>query len=297
MAVYLAFDIGGTDVKYGSIDEQGNILQHGRFSSNQADGETVLQGIAEQFARCPTPIQGVAISAPGFIDPVSGYMETGGAVHAFHHFPMKAYLEQKLEVPVSVENDVNCVALAEKWRGNAQDDTDFLCLTIGTGVGGALFLDNKLYRGHKFRAGEFGYMITQGLHNNTPDECTISRIGAILPLREKYAKSTGRSLEDVTGEDVFRAYDRKEPMAVYYVESLFQSLAICLYNLSFILNPQKILLGGAVASRATLLDELWRHLRYLGLSEKDLVLDVCRLQNQAGMIGAVYHHLHTCNQM
>ncbi|HZG17557.1 MAG TPA: ROK family protein [Candidatus Bathyarchaeia archaeon] len=291
MSLYLAFDIGGTDVKWGLIDEEGEIRLQDQYSSNHADGDAILQGMENQYKKYAEQIKGVAISAPGFVDPVRGYLETGGAIRSFYDFPMKAYLEERMQVPVTVENDVNCVALAEKWKGNAQQDTDFLCLTIGTGVGGALFLRNELYRGHGFRAGEFGFMITQGLHNHVPAECTMSRVGAMRALREKYAMAMNLSPHEVTGFDVFAAYDRQEPIAVHLVGMFLQNIAIGIYNLCYILNPKKILIGGGITSRETLLAEIKGHLAYLGLTEKEVELDLCHFRNNAGIVGAVYHHL------
>ncbi|MCD7035060.1 ROK family protein [Metabacillus sp. GX 13764] len=291
MSNYLCFDIGGTDVKYATADKEGNLLNPGVFSSENGSGKAVLNGI-ERLAAAEKELAGVAVSAPGFVHPETGFLEKGGAIEEFHGFPLKDYLEEKLSVPVTVENDVNCAALGEKWRGNARHDENFLCLTIGTGIGGAIFFQNRLYRGHSFRAGEFGYMITNGVGAATPEGSTMNSFATVYSLRKQYAQMKKRSFQDVSGLEVFEAYDHGDYAAKGLVRKFFSNIAICLYNLSYILNPGKILIGGAISSRPTLLQELKEELAYLAQDGSGPLLDVCALKNQAGLTGALYYHLH-----
>jgi beta-glucoside kinase len=86
--------------------------------------------------------EGVAISAPGYVNPHTGFIEMGGAIRKFDNFAIKRWLEQQTGLPVAIENDANCVLLAERWQGKAAEMSDFLVLTIGTGIGGAIFCNN-----------------------------------------------------------------------------------------------------------------------------------------------------------
>ncbi|MFX3625164.1 MAG: ROK family protein [Ectobacillus sp.] len=290
MKQYISFDIGGTDVKYGLLDEKGNILETGKFPSNRTCGQAILDHVLKTAGEYKQ-LSGIALSVPGFVDCYSGYIEVGGAIADFNNFNIKEYLEERLRLPVSVENDVNCAALAEKWKGNAQGESDFLCMAIGTGIGGACFLDNKLYRGSSFMAGEFGFMITQGLQNNIAENCTLSHTGSVLGLRSRYAKYKGLPLDEVTGVDVFHAYEQGDPHARHEVNQFFDSLSIGIYNLFFMFNPKKILLGGAISQRDDLIPELQWRLKRLETFGKNIPLEPCYFQNNAGMIGALYHHL------
>lgn len=290
MKRYISFDIGGTDIKYAVLDETGTFLDKGKFPSDRNSGQTILDGLTEK-AKEYENLAGVALSVPGFVNCFSGYIEFGGSIEDFNGFNIKEYLEEKLNLPVSAENDVNCVALAEKWKGNAQNETDFLCMTIGTGVGGACYLNDKLYRGSSFMAGEFGFMITQGLQNNTTNENILSRTGSMLSLREKYAKYKGLSVEQVTGLDVFQAYEAGDPHARHEMNLFFDSLSIAIYNLFFILNPNKILLGGAVSQRDDLFTELEWRIKRLDTFGKNIPVERCYFMNDAGVLGALYHHL------
>lgn len=277
-------------MKWGLVTESGTIVKKDHFSSVQADSSVILNGIKDIILQYQHDISGVAISAPGFIKPDTGYIEKGGAITGFDETPLKALLEKEFSLPVSIENDVNCVALAEKWQGNAKELTDFVCLTVGTGIGGALFLNNALYRGHAFRGGEFGYMVTQGLHSNNLLQDTLSYQASLQGVRRKYAEHFNVDLPHVTGEKVFHDYDTEDPAAVHIVEHFYQTLALGIFNITSVVNPEKILIGGGITSRASFLTELRRHLSYID-RVFNVEIDICHFKNDAGIIGALAFHL------
>ncbi len=134
-----AFDIGGTALKMGVMARDGRLLETARQSINDSDGDRILQAMLSWLAAHPS-CEGIAISAPGYIDPHSGFITMGGAIRRFDNFAMKSWLETRTGLPVSVENDANCVLLAERWQGKAAEMANFLVLTIGTGIGGGDFL-------------------------------------------------------------------------------------------------------------------------------------------------------------
>ncbi len=283
---YLAFDVGGTNVKWGLITSAGTILEKGSFSAGNGCGETILAAVKEKIAFFRSSVNGIAVSAPGFIHPSTGFIEMGGAIQEFDEFNLQTYLEEASGLPVSVENDVNCVALAEKWLGSGRELNDFCCLTIGTGIGGALFLNNELYRGHAFRGGEFGFMITKGLHKISPEQDSLSSCASMTSIREKYAEYYSLPFEEVTGEKVFEEYDRKNPVAVNIIEDFYETLAIGIYNIVSVLNPEKVLIGGGITSRPSFIDELKSHLVYID-RVFDLSVDTCHFKNDSGLIGAL----------
>ena len=112
-----AFDIGGTALKMGVMTRDGRLLETARQSINDSDGDRILQAMLSWLAAHPS-CEGIAISAPGYIDPHSGLITMGGAIRRFDNFAMKSWLETRTGLPVSVENDANCVLLAERWRGD-----------------------------------------------------------------------------------------------------------------------------------------------------------------------------------
>ncbi|PYZ93866.1 beta-glucoside kinase [Salipaludibacillus keqinensis] len=283
---YLCFDIGGTHVKWGLVREQGEIIEKGYFSSQQANHRIILQGVREKIIKFSSMIEGIAISTPGFIDSSRGYIEHGGAIIGFNQFHLQDSLEQEFHLPVSVENDVNCVALAEKWLGNGRDLSDFICLTVGTGIGGALVLNDQLYRGHAFRAGEFGYMITQGIQGNSPLKSSLNGSSSLTAIRKKYASYKQLTLEEVTGEKLFQAYDQHDAFARELIDTFYQSLAIGIYNTTSIINPQKVLIGGGVTGRPTFINELDQALHCVD-TVFHVDIDSCHFKNDAGIVGAL----------
>jgi beta-glucoside kinase len=141
-----AFDIGGTALKMGVMTREGTLLEKGKQNIVDSDGDQILQAMLAWIAAHPA-CEGVAISAPGYVNPHTGFIEMGGAIRKFDNFAIKRWLEQQVRLPVAIENDANCVLLAERWRGKAADMSNFLVLTIGTGIGGAIFCNNQLVHG------------------------------------------------------------------------------------------------------------------------------------------------------
>lgn len=291
MINYLAIDIGGTDTKYGIVNKEGDIIETGRFSSKQADGFYVLREIQKLVRSYLHRIKGLAISVPGFIDVDSGFIENGGSLRDFDQFNMKTYLESELSLPVTIENDVNCVAYAEKWLGHAKEDASFLCMTIGTGVGGALFLDDKLFRGVTNRAGEFGYIINRE-DSNDPLKNSYNMTATTLMLRRQFASIKKIPLNKVTGKTVFNAFDDGDADAERIVTAFYDSIAKMIYNLYYIIDPGKILIGGGISQRATFIDELKIYLSEYGVSDDMIEVNTCYFKNFSGIIGATYHHIH-----
>ena len=130
-----AFDIGGTALKIVVMTREGELLDKGKQTLIDSDGDQILQAMLAWIAAHPE-CKGVAISAPGYVNPHTGFIEMGGAIRKFDNFAIKAWLEQQVRLPVAIENDANCVLLAERWRGKAADMSNFLVLTIGPGIGG-----------------------------------------------------------------------------------------------------------------------------------------------------------------
>ncbi|CEI83025.1 glucokinase [Oceanobacillus oncorhynchi subsp. incaldanensis] len=291
MKQYLAFDIGGTEIKYGILNEQGDILEVELFSSKNTNGNFVLDKIVEIASSKYNEINGLAISAPGFIDAESGYIENGGAYRDFDHFNMKSYLDEKLSIPVTIENDVNCVAYAEKWLGNAREDTDFVCMTIGTGIGGALFLNNQLYRGVSHRAGEFGYMKTSP--DKTPNlfSNSLNLKATMAVIRKQFSSVKEIPLSQVTGEAVFQAFDEGDADAIEIISTFYDHIANLIYHIFYIINPAKILIGGGISNRDSFISELKSQLKAYELNEDWLEINTCYFKNHSGMVGATYHHL------
>lgn len=284
-----AFDIGGTSLKMGVITDRGDILAADKKEIMNHSGKEILDGLQswlEQHQEC----EGIAISLPGYVDPRSGYIAMGGAIRDFDEFHFGEWLQKKTSLPVSFENDANCALLAERWLGKAQEMTDFLMMTIGTGVGGAIFCNNALVRGKQFRAGEFGSLLSTRPGSENVRHYTMNTTCTMRVLTQNYSMHTGKKQKEVTGEEIFSHYDNNDPICRRLVNNFYQDLCGGIYNLAHVFNPECIFLGGGITERETFLDELHYHLAWFDL---DVRVDTATYGNDSGMLGAVKHFLQT----
>ncbi|ULT56493.1 ROK family protein [Neobacillus drentensis] len=286
MNKYIAFDIGGTQVKHGLLLENGSILSKGSYDTPSTSLEMFIEKIVNTVKSYPenTSVSGVAISLPGYINPHTGYSERAGAISVLDGQNLKILLETAISLPVEIENDGNCAAIAEKISGNAKNCTDFICVTVGTGIGGGIFIDGKLVHGHSFRGGEFGFMITESTENVWNNNASTTA------LIKSYKKLKGiNETKKVDGETIFLKA-AKDSSVRRLVERWVKILCYGIYNLAATLNPQKILIGGGVLGQEGLIKMINNQLdRLYWWKDIKIPVESCKHQNDAGMIGAMYH--------
>ncbi|PFV82459.1 sugar kinase [Bacillus sp. AFS059628] len=289
MKEYIAFDIGGTQIKYGIVSETGTVLKHKTVSTEiHLGGEQIIQKLillSKQLMNEHT-VSGIGISTAGIVNIHKGVV-TGGVEHIRNYatIPIIDRLQEVLQVPVSIENDVNCAALGEKWKGIGNRKRNFIMLTLGTGIGGAIFIDGELYRGHSFSAGEWGNMLIEG----KPFE-EVASISGVIRLVRKY-----KGESDWNGKKIFELYDKGDREVTQAVEVFFKHLAIRISNLAYIFNPEVIVIGGGITDRGNqFLKEVKEEVeKYL---DKEIYsnceIELAQNGNCAGMIGSIYHFLH-----
>ncbi|MDR0140329.1 ROK family protein [Metabacillus idriensis] len=231
----LACDIGGTDLKIGKFSLTGDLIESVKISLADRKGQTILSQIESQI---DPDTAGLALSIPGFIDPNTGFIEMGGAIVDFNGLNIFDYFKERFPgISVSAENDANCVALAEKWKGSAKEETDFLCLTIGTGIGGAIYLNDALYRGVRNRSGEFGHMFSEYVTSDIAENHKFNKTATLAVIRQKYAEYMKIPFQNVSGEQIFEAYDQGEETASLLVLELYSGLAMSILNLYYVFAP------------------------------------------------------------
>lgn len=305
MKRYLAIDIGGTSTKYSLADSSGVFLDKNEISTGATSDEqlNILVNLIDSYKKS-NDIAGVAICIPGFVD-LKGNVIRVNAISGFVNYPLKEKLEFLTGVNIEIENDANCVALAEKFKGNAIDSNDFIAITLGTGIGAGIFTNGKLLRGNSFMSGEVGFMITRGISNNIPFNCRWEAISSVSALRKRVAMRLEKPLKEVSGEYVFNLAENGNIHAKNEVDRFFENLSFGIFNLTFILNPEKILIGGGISARPDLIDRIYEKLENLWSLEmafinnnniKNLVtLESTKFNNESGKIGALYHYF-TCKK-
>ncbi|PEV04379.1 sugar kinase [Bacillus thuringiensis] len=289
MKEYIAFDIGGTQIKYGIVSEKGRVLKRKTVATEiHLGGEQIIQKLIYVSKKIMNEhtIAGIGISTTGIVDINKGIV-TGGADHipGYSTIPIIDRLQEILKVPVSIDNDVNCAAFGEKWNGSGREKENFIMLTLGTGIGGAIFIDGELYRGHSFSAGEWGNMLIEG---KTFEE--VASISGLIRLVRKY-KGKG----EWNGRTIFELYDKGDREVAQAVGIFFKHLAIGISNLAYIFNPETIIIGGGITDRGNeFLKEVKEEIsKYLNQEiYNNCEIELAQNGNCAGMIGAIYHFLH-----
>lgn len=279
----VVFDIGGSAVKFGLWKDE-HLIRKGSFCTpeNWKDMKAEMRSVYNDFTK-DNLIEGVAVSAPGAVDAKEGTISGISAVPYLHFFPIKKKWEDLFGVPVSMENDANCAALAELWLGAAKDIQHALFLIIGSGIGGSVIINRELFKGKDLFGGEFGYMLLDDQH-------TLSELGSPVQVAARYGKEMG--LDTVAnGKYLFQEADRGELLAMKYVDGLIDALARGIYNLSISFNPDMIVIGGGISVREDLIQRLYErtsfYLERQRAQDVKLNIQVCEFRNDANLIGAV----------
>ena len=287
----LAIDIGGTMIKYGLVSSDGEILSTDKIETEAEKGlENILNKIDNIFKRYKenNPV-GIAVSGTGQINGIIGKVIGGNPIIPnWIGTNLVKILEKKYNLPAVLENDVNCVALGEKWIGAGKDLSNFICLTIGTGIGGGIILNNQLFRGENFVAGEFGHtLIKKGEFEQFASTTALIRL-----VKER----TGKILN---GKEIF---DLEKKEIVEYQEVIsewIENLTDGLSSIVYCFNPANIILGGGVIEQGEpLINRIKNSLfKKIGPQFKEkLNIIQAKLGNNAGMIGASYLLLEKINK-
>ncbi|MDE0640565.1 ROK family protein [Bacillus sp. CNPSo 3703] len=291
MAYYIVFDVGGTKTKHGVMRRNGELITSGDYVTNCRQLEPFLEdmeNVVKEYQRT-WDIKGIAMSLPGFVDSQTGYTEFAGAIIALNGQNVKTLLEEKTSLRVEVENDANCAALAEKFSGHAKECDSFICMTLGTGVGGGIFAGGELVRGASFRGGEFGMMLTETENGQfTTLNSSASTAGLIRSYKEQQGIPQSQQID---GQEIFEKA-KHDPAIEKMIDQWYKRIAIGIYNVATVLNPEKILIGGGVSARPDLIPNIEKHLHTLHAWKNiQVTLETCYYFNQAGMMGALYHFL------
>ena len=290
----VGIDIGGTMIKYGLLSLEGQILKSGEMATEAEKGVEILFekicSVVENFSR-EEKILGIAVSGTGQIDGSIGKVVGGNEIiPGWIGTNLVERLEKKFNLPAVLENDVNCAALGEKWLGAGKGEDNFLCLTIGTGIGGGIVLNGDVFRGNTCVAGEFGHI--QIVKNGV--QCLCGKKGCY----ERYASATAlvrmakeRTGEDLNGKEIFDREKAGIPVFTELVKDWVDYFTDGLSTIIYIFNPPLIVVGGGVTKQGDyLLEKINKSLsEKLGINfKKNLSVKFAELGNNAGMPGAEY---------
>lgn len=306
--MYIGIDIGGTNIKYGLVTADGAVVSKGIMPTRHAKEDLLsdLEGLVQAYKNnTRKEILGVGISAPGTIK-ANGLMLTAGAIKPMYGVNLKEVLEARINLPVNVINDGNAVAIAEHWLGNAIGIENYICVVLGTGMGGGIVINNQLYSGAHGMAGEFGYMITQSIPQD-PEvgiephslNFTSTVISGICTAYNDALRASGMTEVEVTmdAREIMERASKGDTLARDVMDRFYENISIGLLNLVSFFDPEVVIIGGGISANEMFIQELavafkkmqQRHDSVAFLMDKTIAgIKPAKLTNDAGMLGAVY---------
>ncbi|SHE82015.1 glucokinase [Mariniphaga anaerophila] len=298
----IGIDLGGSYIKYALVTENGKIkfeskkpteVEKGRDHLISALKQSILEAklLAESEG---LEITGVGIGTPGIID--NGLI-LGGAENLpeWESLPLAGILNKGFGFPVFVENDANLMGLGEFHYGSKTHNTDIIFITVGTGIGGAMVLNGKLYGGHRNRGAELGHIII----NPDGEKCSCGGIGcweahaSVTALIRDYKNALierGKRVPGkVDGKYIVERYLKKEKEAQQALETHFYYLSAGLAGLINIFSPQRVVVGGGISEAGEFyIREIRKRTLKMAMKETQVFTKISRaeLGNKAGMFGA-----------
>ncbi len=286
----MVFDVGGTAIKYGMVDGDFNILFSEEMPTNTyKTGNPIMQALEAKLDEYAGEFDAVGISTAGQVDFANGIVTDGtDNIPNYRGSDLKGVFEKKYNVPVAVDNDVNCAGLGEAYFGAGVGESDFLCLTYGTGVGGCIFQNGDVYRGTKCAAGEFGHML---LHAGER-QCACGKKGcyeAYASCRAFTNTVSERFGRYMSGREIFKEENLKNPIIIEELDKWENEIVSGLVSLCNIFNPSLIILGGGIMSEDLLVNHIREKLKNsIGVNYQCVRVEKAKLRNKAGMLGAAY---------
>ncbi|WP_164168785.1 ROK family protein [Ruminococcus flavefaciens] len=312
MKYYVGIDLGGTNIVAGVVDEEYNIIAKASTKTNCPRPE---KEIANDMARMAIEavknaklsmdqIEWIGVGTPGIANSETGIIEYSNNL-GFKNTPMVKYIQETIDKPVFIENDANAAAYGEFVAGAAKGAKNAVCITLGTGVGGGIIIDGRIYSGSNFAGAEIGHTVIEV----DGAQCSCGRKGCF----EAYSSATGliRMTKEAIAEhpDCIMAQSEKEKgkvtartsfdcmragdkYAKAVVDKYIKYLAAGITNTINIFQPDILCIGGGVCNEGDPLllpmKELVAKEVYTRNSEKNTEIVIAKLGNDAGIIGAAF---------
>ncbi len=294
MKKYICIDIGGTAIKYGIIGEDTNILTKNQIDTEAHKGGpeilkkviNIVQNAIDEYGK---EIAGICISTAGMVDDKKGEIfYSAPLIPNYAGTQYKKVLEEKFGIPCEVENDVKCAGLAEYKTGAGKNSSIMLMLTVGTGIGGCIIIDGKIFHGFSNSACEVGYMYMDGSDYQT--------LGATSILTQKVAEWKGDSKANWNGYHIFEEAKKGDKICNRAIDEMSEAIAKGIANICCVINPEVVVLGGGIMAQEEFLKDKIENgvKKYLVSSiEKNTTIRFAKHRNDAGILGAYYNF---CNK-
>lgn len=305
--IYIGVDLGGTAIKVGICSEEGKLLQTYEGPTEADKGaetlidniERYVRHIVEQSEYDWDQVKGVGAGVAGFTNVREGIIILAPNV-GLRDFHIRKILEDRLGKPVMIDNDANVAALGEAWGGAGEGIENCVCYTLGTGVGGGIIINGKIYQGFSGLAGELGHISV------VPDleaiQCGCGKIGCLETVSSatgiirmgkdavgRGERTTLSLVESITAKDVFDAAKAGDEVSIRIVNRAAYYIGKSLAAVALVLNPELFIIGGGVSKAGDILfDEIRRVFAELTPEPTQAGLRIvpATLGNDAGIVGA-----------
>lgn len=301
-SLIFAVDLGGTHLRVALVDETGRILEHLKQQTPKGDSAgciiNALANAAKQWSDEKQRIVAASIMVPGTVDTDKAVVLQAPNLPSLVNFKLKAALQERLGWPVFLENDANAAAVGEMWLGVARGCRDVMSVTLGTGVGGGLILDGKLWRGSHGSGGEIGHTTVDpfsGLKckcgNTGCLELFASGTAIVRMTRENLSlfPQTKLTSGDLTAETVYKAGVEGDELALAVFKRFGMYLGIGLANIINLIDPEIIVITGGAANGWDLFaSEMYRQVEERAFRTTAQQVRIARAEcgDNAGLLGA-----------
>lgn len=307
----MGIDLGGTTVKFAILTTEGEIQQKWSIKTNILDEGShivpdIIKSINHRLDLYDMQAQdfiGIGMGTPGSVDRQKGTVVGAYNLNWKTTQPVKEQIEKETGIPFALDNDANVAALGERWKGAGDNEPNVVFITLGTGVGGGIIMEDELLHGVAGCAGEIGHITVE------PDgfECTCGKKGCLetiasatgivriaRKLAEEYAgasylKQRLDNGEELTSKDIFELAGQEDRLAMMVVDRICYYLGLACGNIGNLLNPSSLILGGGVSAAGEFLREkvvnYFKQFTFPQVTESSKV-KLAQLGNDAGIIGA-----------
>ena len=312
MAKRIGIDVGGTNVKIALVDDNGKIIYSNSVPTYAKMGyeytvnniKQAIRDLMKETNTTPSDIEGIGFDFPGQVDCKTGVVKLAPNIPGWVNVPIAQMIEDEFHIPTRIDNDVRCAALGELKFGAGRGCENFICITVGTGIGSGIVINGKVVRGATNAAGELGHI---KLQMNGGPICGCGDTGcleafasgpAIVAMAQEYIKG-GKSTKfremaaveggEITPYMVAKAAEEGDPVAKRIFEIVGEYIGIGLTSVINLLNPERVIIGGGVAeSGELLLGPIRKTIKERAMVVAGNAVEIvpAQLGNSAGVIGA-----------
>ena len=295
MRKILTIDVGGTFTKYALMTGSRNfeIAFKNKLATARNSHEDFIAQLAKIFSYY-SDVEGISISLPGIIDSNNGICLAAELFPFNNGRRITTELRTLCDVPVVIENDANCAALAEIKSGALTDVKDAFVLVFGSMVGGAVVRNGKIYRGAHFCAGEVSFTLKSSISVMSEKNFYHNDISA-MAFKKNCAKLLGMKPDKVSVEMIFDLIDEKDPEMCVALNKYTHAVAVKIYNLQMLFDPERFALGGGISEQQIFIDAVNDKLNELCKNAPAYLprpqVVACKYHNDANLFGALYRYL------